>query len=247
MNSRTHFRISGALTVIAALTLDSCVERVSAERRGQELFSSPALSNSRFNQYSCASCHRATPNDRPDAVLPGGLLAGSTARPTFWGGTVSSLEDAVGLCFDKFMRGGRFDPTQSSAVDLYAFLLSLERAPGAVTAAVPFTIPRTTQPPGPGDSARGQRVYQRACAVCHGALRQSNRPISYATVIPDDTEREHGAAQGYTIETLRQVVVEKARHGSFLGFAGTMPPFSTELLSDQDLADMVAYVSPTLR
>lgn len=247
MNARTPFRLSAMFAAIGTIAAGSCVERVSAEQRGRQLFWSPSLSSSRFNEYSCATCHRATPDDRPDAVLPGALMAGVTARTTFWGGAVSSLEDAVGLCFEKFMRGGRFDVTQSYAVDLYAFLLSLERAPGAVTTAVPFTIPRSTQPPGPGDRTRGQRVYERACAVCHGALRQSERPISYATMIPEDTEREHTAAQGYTLETLRQVFVEKARHGSFLGFAGTMPPFSTELLSDQDLADMVAYVSPTLR
>lgn len=246
-NSRTIFQLTAVFTACISLANGSCVERVSAERRGQELFASPSLSTSRFNQYSCATCHRTSATDRPDAVLPGATLAGATARPTFWGGTVVSLEDAVGLCFEKFMRGGRFDVTQPNSVDLYAYLLSLEHAQGAITTAVTFTIPSSTQPPSGGDGARGQRVYERACAGCHGAIRQSNRAISYATVIPDDTEREHGIAQGYTLETLRQVFVEKARHGSFLGFAGTMPPFSTELLSDQDLSDMVAYVSPTLR
>jgi mono/diheme cytochrome c family protein len=245
MNTRARFQTALALIVSAAL--GSCEDRVSAEQRGRELFASPSFSTSRFNQYSCATCHRSAPTDRPDAVLPGALLAGVTARPTFWGGSVVALEDAVGLCFEKFMRGGRFDASAERSVDLYAFLYSIERAPGAITNAVAFTIPGATVPPGSGDAARGQRVYERACAACHGALRQSARAIMSATVIPDDTEREHGAALGYTQDTLRQVFVEKARHGAFLGFAGTMPPFSTELLSDQDLADMVAYVSPTLR
>lgn len=235
------------LTVLTAVATGSCVERVSAEQRGAALVNAASFSPSRFNQYACTTCHRATSSDRPDAILPGGTLAGATARPTFWGGSVVALEDAVGICFEKFMRGGRFDPSTDSAVDLYAYLQSLERAPGAVTTAVSFTIPGTTSPPMAGDASRGATLYNRACSICHGAPRSSSRPISYATVIPDDTEREHTAAMGYTAETLQQVFVEKARHGSFLGFAGNMPPFSTELMTDQDLADIVAYVSPTLR
>lgn len=236
-----------ALAALVTAASGSCVERVSAEQRGAALVNSPAFSPSRFNQYACATCHRSTASDRPDAILPGALLAGSTARPTFWGGSVVALEDAVGICFEKFMRGGRFDASADNAVDLYAYLQSIERAPGAVTTAVAFTIPGTTSPPMAGDATRGATVYNRACSICHGGPRSSSRAISYATVIPDDTEREHTAAMGYTAETLQQVFVEKARHGSFLGFAGNMPPFSTELLTDQDLADIVAYVSPTLR
>ena len=37
---------------------------------------------------------------------------------------------------------------------------------------------------------------------------------------------------------MRTVVVEKIRHGSFLGYAGTMPPFSVEALSDADVRDL---------
>jgi cytochrome c len=180
-------------------------------------------------------------------VLPGALLAGVTARRTFWGGSVVALEDAIGLCFEKFMRGGRFDPSAPRSVALYAYLLSLESRPDAITTAIPFTVTGTTRPPGDGDAARGRDLYDRACGYCHGAPRQALRPIAYASMLPDDTEREHSLAQGYTLETLRQVFVEKTRHGSFLGFAGFMPPFSTELLSDQDVADIVSYLSPTLR
>jgi mono/diheme cytochrome c family protein len=249
---RTRPRADGALATLAltAITfaLGACVERVSAERRGAELFVSPSLSSSRFNQYACATCHRARASDRPDAILPGALLAGATRRPSFWGGSITALEDAVGLCFEKFMRGGRFDPSTPDAIALYAYLDALSSSPDAVTTAIPVTIPIATQPPGPGDPARGARLYDRACAYCHGPPRRmAPPPITAASALPEDTEAEHTRAQGYTEETLRQVFIEKSRHGSFLGLAGVMPPFSTETLSDGDLADITAWLAPALR
>lgn len=250
----THNRVTRTFSACFALLAasltalsGSCVDRVSAERRGREVFEDSTYPNSRFNAYSCATCHRATTTERPSLVLPGAMLAGATRRPTFWGGSVVTFGDAVGLCFEKFMRGGRFDPTDERSIALYAYLDSLATSPGAVQTPVPFTVPGTTTAPAAGDATRGRTVYDNACAYCHGPPRATSRPIPTASVLPDDTEREHGVAQGYTIETLRQVFVEKTRHGSFLGFAGFMPPFSTETLSDQDIADIVAYLAPTLR
>ena len=36
--------------------------------------------------------------------------------------------------------------------------------------------------------------------------------------------------------------VEKVRHGAFLSYTGTMPPFSLEALPDEDLADILSYL-----
>ncbi|MBL8682598.1 MAG: c-type cytochrome [Myxococcales bacterium] len=245
--SASRFAAWISVLIASAAVAGSCVDRVSAERRGREVFEDSAYPNSRFNAYSCATCHRATPDERRNLVLPGAMLAGSTRRPTFWGGSVVAFQDAVALCFEKFMRGGRFEPSDDRSIALYAYLDSLASRPDAVQTAVPFTVSGTTSPPGAGDTARGQRLYDNACAYCHGAPRAASRPIPTASILPDDTEREHGVAQGYTAETLAQVFVEKTRHGSFLGFAGFMPPFSAETLSDQDIADIVAYLAPTLR
>jgi thiosulfate dehydrogenase len=38
------------------------------------------------------------------------------------------------------------------------------------------------------------------------------------------------------------VFVEKTRHGGFLGYGGTMPPFSLNVLSDEDLADLLTFL-----
>lgn len=38
------------------------------------------------------------------------------------------------------------------------------------------------------------------------------------------------------------VVVEKVRHGVFFNIGGTMPPSSLEVLSDEDLGALLAYL-----
>jgi mono/diheme cytochrome c family protein len=67
------------------------------------------------------------------------------------------------------------------------------------------------------------------------------------TIVPGDPLAEHcrgtppaGVADLPTY--VRLVVYQKTRHGSFLGYGGTMPPFSTESLSDADLASLMTYL-----
>jgi thiosulfate dehydrogenase len=37
----------------------------------------------------------------------------------------------------------------------------------------------------------------------------------------------------------RLIFTEKIRHGLFLGYGGTMPPFSSQLLSDAEVSDLL--------
>lgn len=111
---------------------------------------------------------------------------------------------------------------------------------------MPFTVPRTASDLTNGDPARGMAVYQRACANCHGTWGTgAGRLGRLVSVLPNDTQNEHcrgappaGAADLATY--LRLVVYQKTRHGGFLGYGGTMPPFSREVLGDEDLAHLVA-------
>ena len=38
------------------------------------------------------------------------------------------------------------------------------------------------------------------------------------------------------------IMIEKIRHGKFFGIGGNMPLYSTETLSDGEVADIVAYL-----
>jgi thiosulfate dehydrogenase len=233
----------------AALLLAGCgdvVRNAPLAERGAQLARDPSVSRSQYNRFACLTCHAERAGDVGGRSLPGAVLAGAARRPTFWGGEVLHLREAVGRCWLYFMRGVPADLDGPTGDALYAWLAALSEGDAGVTDPVPFTIPRTARDLPGGDAARGQRVYARACQSCHGAFGSgSGRAGPLVTIVPGDTLAEHcrgtppaGVADLPTY--VRLVVYQKTRHGSFLGYGGTMPPFSTESLSDADLADIVA-------
>jgi thiosulfate dehydrogenase len=237
----------GALvTLLLAVALGGCTRQVSAVERGAEVAADPAFSSYRDNTLACTTCHavRAGESDR---LQPGAPLAGATARPSYWGGAILDLFEAVSACYVRFMRGGRLDRDSDDARALYAWLVSLEPGPAATTAGVPFTVVRLSAPPAPGDATAGGASYARACAVCHGQPRTGSGRLGQASVLPEVTERAHPRADGYTEATLRQVFVQKIRSGGYLGFDGVMPPFSREVLTDADIANIISFLDPQLR
>ncbi|MBL8684194.1 MAG: c-type cytochrome [Myxococcales bacterium] len=206
----------------------------------------PTISRSRFNAFRCTTCHAIGAGD--PRILPGARLDGALARRSFWGGAIATARGAVDECFAHFMRGDSLDREPDAEARLLRRLSELRAVSGALTDTVPFTVVSETAPPTGGDRARGRDLYDRACGYCHGAPHTGEGRVGATTsVLPEDTERSHPSASGYTIETLRHTFVHKVRLGSFRGFAGTMPPFSREVLSDEDVVDIVAYLDPTLR
>ena len=233
--------------MLATLPLSlACTRPLSAVEQGAALAADPAFSRSPGNAFSCASCHAERP-DATDRLMPGGPLAGATVRPSYWGGAVLDLFDAVAVCYQRFMRGGELERDGEDSRALYAYLDSLLAGGAVETAAVGFTPVRTSAPPLPGDAGRGGTLFARACAPCHGQPRSGAGRVGESSVLPDATERAHGRVQGYTTESFRQVFVQKIRSGGFLGFHGVMPPFSREVLSDVDVADIVTHLDPQLQ
>jgi thiosulfate dehydrogenase len=236
--------LAGLALLVAAL--GGCTREVSAVERGAEVASDPAFSRYRDNALACTTCHpvRAGQGDR---LLPGAPLAGATARPSYWGGTILDLFEAVSACYVRFMRGGRLDRESDDSRALYAWLQSLAPGPAASSAAVPFTVVRASAPPAAGDPAAGGATFGRACAVCHGQPHTGSGRLGQASLLPEATERAHPRADGYTEDTLRQVFVQKIRSGGYLGFDGVMPPFSREVLTDADIADIITFLDPQLQ
>ena len=74
-----------------------------------------------------------------------------------------------------------------------------------------------------GDAANGKRVYMAdGCYQCHGTVGQSSRPTG-PHIAPNPVPFEGFAAQ--------------LRHP-----ANTMPPYTSIVLSEQELADIYAYL-----
>ncbi|HYQ00691.1 MAG TPA: c-type cytochrome [Polyangiaceae bacterium] len=248
MNRRylTRFasKLLGSTAVFGCALLSACSSppEASAVEQGRKLFESKALSQSHLNDYTCATCHDTVASD-PPSKKTGSALAGVTLRPSFWGDQVGDLLGAVNACRSNFMGDTQLlSPNDAQARSLYAYLVSLE--PG-VSDAIPFTVvntiealPRAETAEGNADAANhGQLLYAQACASCHGSMHEgTGRLSSRVPILPEQTIAEHAQ---YSHRVQRLIFTEKIRHGLFLGYGGNMPPFSTELLSDQDVSDVL--------
>jgi thiosulfate dehydrogenase len=128
-------------------------------------------------------------------------------------------------------------PNDEEAKAVYAYLESL---PPTATGPVSFTVRRVVADLPAGDPTQGETVYRRACQTCHGEIHTGEgRIVTSAPALPEETLMDHAT---YSKDEQRLVVVEKVRHGGFLGYGGIMPPFSLEAMSDAELGGLLAYL-----
>ncbi|WP_338276974.1 c-type cytochrome [Corallococcus caeni] len=221
------------------LLLAGCGGATPAAEYGEELFQDARLSDSQFNSFSCATCHATSATPEPDRMLAGYPLENVAFRRTWWGGYETDLLGAVNFCYLSFMRGvsplTREDP---KARALYEYLMRI--SPDTDAPALPFTVVKDIQDVPPGDAGRGGAVYRAACQTCHGATHTGEgRLTSFASVLPEVTDDYDSLFPG---TPRRLVVIEKLRHGSFFAVGGTMPLYSREALSDEDLSAVLAFL-----
>ena len=223
--------------LLAALLLACSSNPESAIEHGRQLFESTALSPSNLNAYACSTCHDA----RPGMGLrkPGAALAGATLRSSFWGGQQNDLLASINACRNYFMLANvPLSADESDAEALFADLESL--APGDAKP-VPFDVVTSIEDVPRGDATNGAVLYASACSLCHGSPHSGvGRLSDRVSVLPEDTLAEHA---GYSARVQRLIFIEKIRHGRFLGYGGEMPPFSSQLLSDSEVADVLEYLS----
>lgn len=238
MGDRSAALVPRSLPVAVFLSLAAagCAEdlTISSADHGRDLYNSKALSSSNLNNYTCANCHTLEPE--PGGILhPGGPLAGATRRLSLWGGQENDLLRSINACRSYFMLAPEpLTADEPDAEALYAFLKSLE--PGD-SEPIPFTVVRMIEPIARGDAGAGETGYTRSCGFCHGSMHTGlGRLSDRVPILPEDTIDEH---INYTPRDLRLVFIEKVRHGRFYGYGGDMPPLSTEVLSDSELADIL--------
>jgi thiosulfate dehydrogenase len=229
--------------VLTGCTVDHVVNTETvhgtAADHGAAIFHDPAASPAPGNAFACSTCHLTEPDASSKLLLPGAALAGAVDRPLFWGGQEDDLLRSLDDCRRRFMSAA--DPwsaTDPEAEALYAYLASLP-ADAAQQKVVPFTVVPAAADLPAGDPKLGADVFARACQSCHGALHTGDGRLTPKAVrLPDDPLATYAGAQP---ANLRVIFVEKVRHGGFLGYGGTMPPFSQETLSDAQLAGLLAY------
>jgi thiosulfate dehydrogenase len=230
------------LVSMVLLALAACESEQSGVDYGAELFGRrDGLSASDMNAFSCADCHRTTaaPEAGDDRIVPGAPLYGVAARERWWGGQALSLLEAVDTCVVYFMRGQPLDPESDKARALHEYLDSIT-PPGSPTDVLPMTVVENIQPIPLGDPTRGAELYRRACRYCHGDVHTGAGNILTRKVILPDVAKDYDRLFPNVPHGL--VVTEVTRHGRFFGVGGTMPFFTTELLSDEQLGDILAFL-----
>lgn len=242
--TRTTGNVLAAAGLLGCCLLSACssTSEPSAVAQGQQLFESKALSQSHLNDYTCATCHDTVAGN-PPSKKSGGALSGVTLRSTFWGGQVADLLGSINACRNDFMGDNQpLTASDEQARALYAYLVSLE--PGNASA-IPFTIVTTIDPLPRGETpaaisnaeSHGELLYAQTCMYCHGSMHDGlGRLSERVPILPEDTLAAHVQ---YSARVQRLIFTEKIRHGLFLGYGGLMPPFSDELLSDQDVSDLL--------
>jgi len=229
------------LSLAVALAAPGCGEQPAAPvpgtEFGAELAASPSLSTSGFNEVACTDCHAVREDD--PRILPGATLLGAAARPSWWGGTVLDLREAVDVCLVYFMKSQPLDPRSDEGRALYDYLVSLaDRGPAE---AQPLTVvPKVAAAPPRGDAARGAEVHARACAACHGtAGTGAGSRLAEAPMLPGQARAE--AIEAFPDVDPAVVFTEKIRHGLFFGIGGNMPLYPVEALSDEDIGALLAF------
>jgi thiosulfate dehydrogenase len=222
---------------------DPQIVQGTAVDHGAALFSDPTITGTSTNSFSCASCHlTARPSGDTGPILTGAPLAGVTRRPSYWGGKELELLRAIDHCLYYFMLSNEpWKADDERARALFAYLDGLP-SDAEDEAEWPFEVVVKITPIPNGDASRGAVTYDRACRSCHGAAKTGEgRSVARAPVLPDDTLNQHPLGS-YTPEQRRLVFVEKTRHGGFLGYGGEMPPFSRQVLTDQELGDVLGVL-----
>ncbi|MGY3038483.1 thiosulfate dehydrogenase [Rhodanobacter sp. TND4EL1] len=126
------------------------------------------------NGLSCSNCHLDAGRQANSAPL----WAAYTAYPQYRkkNGHVNSFGERLQGCF-KYSMNGKAPPLDSKemlALETYAYWMSTGVPIGAKMAGAGYPK-KGFKPPQPADYARGKTVYERSCALCHGADGQGQQ------------------------------------------------------------------------
>ena len=183
-------------------------------KRGKKIFQD---SGTRSNGLACLTCH-TTPERGLDNILrPGHSMINVLGRPSYWGGLQDTFEDATSFCAKKYMQVEALSETDMADLRSYAETLGDETTLSLKLAKRSRrTVSAVTKLQ--GDIRRGKQISARACQSCHE--KKGPGPLLEETLSPG------------------QIIVVILSTGGKI-----MPFFSTDRLSDQDVADVAVYVA----
>jgi len=182
--------------------------------------------------YSCIYCHANFDEDKLDDGYwrPGSSLWNSAARTSYYNGAYSGegslpLARSVNTCVVAFLQTDALNLADERMQALLAYIRSISPD----DTASPVKITRATKAPEmDGDPRRGEKLFAASCVLCHrdkGILPKLGFKADSALVLAK----------------IRGMKVPDNARGEFEDGYPPMPFFSMERLSDQQVADILAY------
>jgi cytochrome c2 len=201
---------------------------------------------------ACATCHAdGTPKTQADQIRMGHTLAGVTSRTSTWNGmykgdNLKKMAYGGALCAAVFQKRADIKTVDKAlSADetdaLNEYLAALNSAPGAITSDLKIQwVGKPTfsdDPPDakvatpavkaimklPGDPKAGETVFTQSCGSCHSI-----------------NDKKIGPPMVKAAKDMN-MVVQTIRFGS-----GDMAFYAKDVLSDQQVADAIAYIQSQL-
>lgn len=194
---------------------------------GEELFNetNELLPENVGNELSCQSCHA-------DGGLGvnSSMVGVSTQFPQYRPreGVVFTLEDRINGCMKRSMNGSDIDYDSKEMRSLTAYLTYISE--GIETGEdIPWRMLNTMEEIPEPDVARGEELYEeKNCLSCHGSEGAGTGANSGPALWGDDSFND-GAG-----------INRMAKMAGYI--QNNMPPDEEEKLSDQEAADLAAYL-----
>lgn len=195
-------------------------------RRGRELFTKTAelLPEYAPGNMACSSCHLKEGRQLGAAALVG--VHGRFPKYMERTGAVITLQDRVNYCFTRSLAGNRLPVDSAEMTDMVAYLAFLSEGAPAHGKVPGVDIPKLEG--GPGDKARGEKIYTEKCVACHTPEGHGVRGAFPSLWGPDS----------YSIGAS---MAREERAASFIH--QFMPQNAPGTLSVQDSYDLAAFIN----
>lgn len=144
-------------------------------RRGRDIFTNTGEHAADYvgNGLSCSNCHLDAGRLANSAPLWGAYVRYPAYRSK--NQRVNTYTERLQGCF-VYSMDGKAPPADSPvmvALESYSFWMSQGAPVGATLAGAGY--PKDFKPPQPPDHARGRKVFEENCALCHGADGQGQK------------------------------------------------------------------------
>lgn len=201
-------------------------------RYGAAVFTNPLSSASTF---SCSSCHAMTETDgfASDGFRrPGHPLKNASRRESYKNGQFDSFLDAVNTCVTEWMNATALQETDTDWVNLLNWLEDQNSDEPAELVQIEIQEPPSDLAGGNAES--GRDLFNTRCIVCHGFDGEGTQLAPKITGFNLSAE--------YIAQRTRTSGLTNS--GTYTGLTGGIMPFwGANRLSNNELVDIVAFVS----